>query len=82
MLDTLLRRGHSVLTTVRSDDKGKQLLADYPETPKDKLDYVVVPDVAAPGAFSGLGPHGLEAVLHVASPVSNLHFTFSSYVLT
>ncbi|KAH6686687.1 ketoreductase [Plectosphaerella plurivora] len=68
VLDTLLERGHTVLTTVRSEEKGKKLLADYPDTPKDKLDFVVIPDVASPGAFSGLGSYELEAVHHVASP--------------
>lgn len=69
MLDALLSRGHSVVTTVRSDDKGKSLLASYPNTPRDKLSFIVVPDVAAPGAFSGLESLGLQAVIHVASPV-------------
>jgi hypothetical protein len=37
--------------TVRSDDKGKRILENHPGTPKEKLSYVIVKDVAKDGAF-------------------------------
>ncbi|KAH8742662.1 ketoreductase [Diaporthe sp. PMI_573] len=68
VLNTLLRRGHSVVATVRSEEKGRQIRASHSDFSQEKLDYVVVPDIAAPGAFSKMELHGLEAVVHVASP--------------
>ncbi|KAF6822955.1 ketoreductase [Colletotrichum plurivorum] len=68
VIDTLLQRGHTVLTTVRSQDKAKTVLSCFQDIPRRKLDTVIVPDIAADGAFAALGSHGLEAVIHVASP--------------
>lgn len=39
------------MVTVRSDEKGQRILDAHPNTPKEKLSYVVVKDVAADGAF-------------------------------
>lgn len=36
---------------MRSDDKGKRILENHPNTPKYKLSYVIVEDVAQDGAF-------------------------------
>ena len=49
ILEVLLQRGHSVVTTVRSDEKGQKMLASHASVSKDKLDYVVVPDISQPG---------------------------------
>lgn len=48
ILDTLLKRGHSVVTTVRSQEKAEQIKASYPAVSKENLDFVIVPDVSAP----------------------------------
>ena len=49
ILESLLQRGHSVVTTVRSADKGDKILGSHSEYAKDKLNYTVVPDIAKPG---------------------------------
>jgi hypothetical protein len=36
---------------VRSKEKGEKILAAHPNTPKEKLSYVIVKDVAQDGAF-------------------------------
>ncbi|KAH8602368.1 dihydroflavonol-4-reductase [Bisporella sp. PMI_857] len=68
-LDYLLKRGHTVVTTVRSHEKGKQILQDYQES-SGKLDYCVIKDISQPGAFDTAIQHDppFEAVLHTASP--------------
>ncbi|KAL2678364.1 hypothetical protein Neosp_009110 [[Neocosmospora] mangrovei] len=70
VIDVLLQRGHSIVATVRSQEKAQAIQAAHPSTPSDKLDFVVVPDIAASGAFQSLGSYGLEAVIHVASPAN------------
>ncbi|EEU35715.1 uncharacterized protein NECHADRAFT_87982 [Fusarium vanettenii 77-13-4] len=69
VIDVLLQRGHSIVATVRSQEKAQAIRAAHPSTPSEKLGFVVIPDIAASGAFQGLGSYGLEAVIHVASPV-------------
>lgn len=46
VLDTLLERGHSVVTTVRSQEKGQKIKDAHPGVGSDKLDFVVVEDIA------------------------------------
>jgi uncharacterized protein YbjT (DUF2867 family) len=48
ILDELLRRGHSVVTTVRSEEKAEQIKTSHPGVPKENLDFVIVPDVSVP----------------------------------
>ncbi|KAF3802071.1 Ketoreductase azaE [Colletotrichum gloeosporioides] len=69
VIDVLLQRGHSVLTTARSQEKAMAIHGSFKDVPKSKLETIVVPDIAAKGAFSALSTHSLEAVLHVASPI-------------
>ncbi|KAF9871976.1 hypothetical protein CkaCkLH20_10608 [Colletotrichum karsti] len=68
VIDVLLQRGYSVLTTVRSEEKAEAIHASFRSVPRSRLETVIVPDIAANGALAALGSHGLEAVLHVASP--------------
>ncbi|KAF3766421.1 NAD(P)-binding protein [Cryphonectria parasitica EP155] len=69
VLETLLQRGHSVVTTVRSQDKAKKIHDAHPSIGKDKLETLIVPDIAKEGAFDEVvKTPGLEAVLHTASP--------------
>lgn len=49
ILEVLLKRGHSVVTTVRSEEKGQKILASHPSVAKEKLDYTIVPDISQPG---------------------------------
>lgn len=46
-----IRLSFDTVFTVRSDDKGKRILENHPNTPKEKLSYVIVKDVAEDGAF-------------------------------
>jgi hypothetical protein len=46
---TILR--HSVVTTVRSQEKADKIAEAYPNVGKDKLDFAIVEDIAVEGAF-------------------------------
>ncbi|KAI0023472.1 hypothetical protein F4780DRAFT_729921 [Xylariomycetidae sp. FL0641] len=52
VLDTLLQRGHSVVTTVRSAQKGKHIVDAYPRFTRRELDFVVVEDIAKLGGMA------------------------------
>ncbi|KAK8041121.1 hypothetical protein PG994_014128 [Apiospora phragmitis] len=70
ILDTLLQRGHSVVTTVRSGIKGQRILDAYPENAGSTLDYVNVEDIEQPGAFDKavISEPPFDFVIHTASP--------------
>ncbi|KAF0315290.1 ketoreductase [Colletotrichum asianum] len=68
VIDVLLQRGHSVLTTARPQEKAMAMHGSFKDVPKSMLETIVVPDIAAKGAFPALSTYSLEAVLHVASP--------------
>ncbi|OAL32107.1 hypothetical protein AYO20_08045 [Fonsecaea nubica] len=69
-VDYLLQRGHSVVFTVRSPEKGQKILRNHPGLPKDKLNYVIVGDIAQENAFDEAvkSDPPFEGVLHTASP--------------
>lgn len=66
----LLYYSHDVVTTVRSAEKGQQLLSANPGLPTTKLSYVIVKDIAEPNAFDKaiISSPPFAAVLHTASP--------------
>ncbi|KAJ6108516.1 hypothetical protein N7523_009839 [Penicillium sp. IBT 18751x] len=70
IVDILLQHGFETVVTVRSEDKGKKILEAHPDTPKDKLSYVIVKDVAQAGAFDEAVKSNppFDYVLHTASP--------------
>ncbi|OHW99286.1 NADPH-dependent methylglyoxal reductase gre2 protein [Colletotrichum incanum] len=68
VIDVLLSRGHSILTTVRSQEKATAIKKAYQDVSQGNLDTVIIPNIASEGAFNGLESHGIEAVIHVASP--------------
>ncbi|KAE8553905.1 hypothetical protein EYB25_002443 [Talaromyces marneffei] len=70
ILDALLKRGHSVVTTVRSQEKADQIKASYPAVSQENLDFAIVPDVSEPDAFDQavVSDPPFEAVIHTASP--------------
>jgi nucleoside-diphosphate-sugar epimerase len=75
ILEQLLAKGHSVVTTVRSEEKVAPIRAAYPDKTQDELNVVIVPDIAKPNAFNEVVKiPGIEVVLHTASP---FHFKFS-----
>lgn len=73
-LELLLKRGHSVVTTVRSQAKADRIKEAHPNVGKENLDFAIVEDIAVPGAFDKAvqSDPPFEAVLHTASP-----FTYS-----
>ncbi|TGJ84784.1 hypothetical protein E0Z10_g3955 [Xylaria hypoxylon] len=70
VLETLLQRGHSVVTTVRSSQKGQHILDAHPDLSRATLDYAVVDDIARSNAFDTavISEPPFEAVVHCASP--------------
>lgn len=70
VIDVLLKHGHSVVTTVRSQEKAQLIRNVFQGVSQQDLDFAVVPDIAAKDAFHGLDTYALEAAIHVASPVS------------
>jgi len=59
-----------VVTTVRSEEKAQKIKDGHPSYGKDKLDIVIVPDIAQEGAFEEAVKSNppFEAVIHTASP--------------
>lgn len=70
VLDILLEHGHSVVTTVRSQDKADRIAKAHPKNDKSTLDFAIVEDIAQPGAFDKavVSDPPFEAVIHTASP--------------
>ncbi|KIV86932.1 hypothetical protein PV11_02508 [Exophiala sideris] len=67
VLKELLQHGHEVVTTVRSDEKGRFLLNMFRGQP---LTYTIVKDISAEGAFDEAvkSDPPFDAVIHTASP--------------
>lgn len=70
VIDVLLKHGHRVVTTVRSQEKAQSIRSVFQEVSQEALDFFIVPDIAAKNAFYGMDAYGLEAAIHVTSPVS------------
>lgn len=70
VLEVLLKRGHSVVTTVRSSQKGNRILDAHRDHTKATLDYVVVEDISISNAFQKavVSDPPFDAVVHTASP--------------
>lgn len=70
VLELLLKRGHSVVTTVRSQAKADKIKEAHSSVGKDNLDFAIVEDIAVEGAFDKVMQMTppFEAVLHTASP--------------
>ncbi|RDW61966.1 hypothetical protein BP6252_11399 [Coleophoma cylindrospora] len=70
ILELLLKEGHSVVTTVRSQSKADKIKETFPSYTKEHLDFAIVEDVAKPDAFDSVVVSNppFEAVIHTASP--------------
>jgi nucleoside-diphosphate-sugar epimerase len=70
VLDILLEHGHSVVTTVRSQEKANKIAENHKSYGKDKLDFAIVEDIAKENAFDQAvkSEPPFEAVIHTASP--------------
>ena len=79
VLDILLQRGHSVVATVRSQDKADFLNKAHNNPGKDKLDFAIVEDISKEGAFADAvkSDPPFDAVIHTASP---FHFNIENSV--
>ncbi|RVX70233.1 hypothetical protein B0A52_05566 [Exophiala mesophila] len=77
VLDYLIQRGYSVVTTVRSTSKAEKIRAAYPKVGKDRLDFAIVEDIAQDNAFDDavVSNPPFEAVIHTASP---FHFNVTN----
>ncbi|KEF62518.1 dihydroflavonol-4-reductase [Exophiala aquamarina CBS 119918] len=77
VLDHLIHRGYSVLTTVRSTDKADKIRAAYPMIGKERLDFAIVKEIAEDNAFDDalVSNPPFEAVIHTASP---FHFNVTN----
>ena len=58
------------MTTVRSEQKGQNILDNQKSFTEDKLSYVIVEDIAKSGAFDKavVSDPPFEVVVHTASP--------------
>lgn len=54
VIEALLKGGHSVVTTVRTPEKGQSIKDLFPNVPKEKLDFVIVKDIAQPDGTPAL----------------------------
>ncbi|SCV34316.1 related to aldehyde reductase II [Fusarium fujikuroi] len=54
ILRILLDRGHSVVTTVRSQAKADHIKSTYFDVPSSRLDFVIVEDISAENAYDEL----------------------------
>lgn len=70
VLDILLKHGHRVVTTVRSQEKADKIRQAHSSYGKDKLDFAIVEDIAQENAFDKavVSDPPFEAVIHTASP--------------
>lgn len=70
VLDILLQHGHSVVTTVRSQEKANKIAENHKSYGKDRLSFAIVEDIAQEGAFDEAvkSDPPFEAVIHTASP--------------
>lgn len=70
VLDLLLKRGHSVVTTARSQSKADRIRKAHPNTSEENLEFFIVEDIAKEGAFDEVvkTKPPFEAVIHTASP--------------
>ncbi|KAJ5924397.1 NAD(P)-binding protein [Penicillium verhagenii] len=70
VLEILLARGHSVVATVRSQQKAQAILQSHPDLQKDRLDCTIVEDIGQADAFDNavVSEPPFDAVIHTASP--------------
>ncbi|RKL38054.1 hypothetical protein BFJ72_g7516 [Fusarium proliferatum] len=69
VLRILLDRGHSVITTVRSQAKADHIKSTYFDVSSSRLDFAIVEDISAENAYDEvMKSASFEAVIHIASP--------------
>lgn len=70
VLNILLEHGHSVVTSVRSQEKAAEIQRSHPGITKEKLDFVIVEELATEGAFDEVikSDPPFDVVIHTSSP--------------
>lgn len=70
ILNVLLEHGHSVVTSVRSREKAAEIQRAHAGITKEKLDFVIVQDLAREGAFDEAvkSDPPFDVVIHTSSP--------------
>ena len=70
ILSQLLASNFSVRAVVRSQKKADQVRSDQPAASQPNLDFGIVPDITAPGAFDDAvkSDPPFDVVIHTASP--------------
>lgn len=68
VLQLLLERDYNVRIVARSNSKGKALLNNPHLKGIDKAEFVIVPDLLAPGALDKAAA-GADYIVHLASPI-------------
>lgn len=70
ILSLFLEKSIFVQAVVRSEAKAKRVMKDFPGYDKSKLDFSIVPDMTAPGAFDQCvkDAQPLDVIIHAASP--------------
>ena len=70
ILSQLLASKYSVRAIVRSQKKADQVRSDHPTANQKDLDFGIVPDITAPGAFDNVvkSEPPIDVVIHTASP--------------
>ncbi|PQE21534.1 hypothetical protein CJF31_00011122 [Rutstroemia sp. NJR-2017a BVV2] len=70
ILEILLKQGHSVVTTVRSQSKIDAIRSVFSSYSNDQLDFVILEEIAKPDAFDQavISTPPFELVIHTASP--------------
>jgi nucleoside-diphosphate-sugar epimerase len=67
VVSAFLSAGYHVRGTVRSESKAKSTAAIFPSDVQSRLSFVVVEDIAVPGAFDE-AVKDVDGVIHTASP--------------
>jgi len=71
VIEAFLNAGFKVRGTVRSEATAKKVRDEHKSHPAESLEFAIVPDISAPGAFNE-AVVGVDGVIHTASP-----FTFN-----
>ncbi|KAI2615412.1 ketoreductase [Hypoxylon sp. NC1633] len=70
VIDVLLDDGFEVVTTARSEEKGRRIKDSVNPTQQERLSYIIVDDIAREGAFDSIlkAESAVDYVVHTASP--------------
>ncbi|PWN40454.1 NAD(P)-binding protein [Ceraceosorus guamensis] len=73
IIQSLLDKKLRVRGTVRSQQRVDELKAAFAEYDETRLDYVIVPEITAQGAYNEAVQGGIDGIIHTTSPLPT-HF--------